>query len=426
MDIPSVANLLEGVPLIDGHNDLVTKLRRKEGYSVERLGVQRDELHTDVVKLRRGKVGAQFWSVWAPSDISEEGAALGILEQIDAVYRLIAKYPDVLRLACTADDVEREFAAGRIASLIGLEGGHCIAESLGTLRVFARLGVRYMTLTHNDDTSWAASATGSRQTSGLSDTGKAIVREMNRIGIIVDLSHTAESTQLDALSTGSAPAIFSHSSCRAVTEHARNVSDEVLAKLVENDGVIQLSFVPDFVAQRCIGWRTEMVAQRVALGLTHEVHMKSVRVGVAGGSAMFGLGPRPGETAESVKQRNQELRDSGMTRDCDDVAKSAFGDWLTSHPRPQASLADVADHIEHARHIAGAGHIGIGSDYEGTPAVPTGLENVGTFPALFAELSSRGWSTEDLQKLAGRNMLRVMRAVENAASEPMWPTCATN
>ena len=330
--------LLAGVPLIDGHNDLPDELRVSAGYSVAGLDAVRSELQTDIPRLRQGNVGAQFWSVWVPSDLPEQAAVVATLEQVDAVYRLVASYPQVFGCASTADELERVWASGRIASLMGIEGGHSIAGSLGALRMFARLGVRYMTLTHNDDTAWAASATGLRQTTGLSDTGRAIVAEMNRIGMIVDLSHTAESTQLDALATTTAPVIFSHSSARAVTDHPRNVSDLVLEKLAGNGGVLQVTFVPGFVSAR-----------------------------------------------------------------------------------PDATLADVADHIEHARAVAGVDHIGIGGDYDGTPVQPAGLEDVSTYPALFDELATRGWSAGDLQKLAGRNILRVMRAVEDAATEPLWP-----
>ncbi|WP_241982920.1 MULTISPECIES: dipeptidase [Cryobacterium] len=330
--------LLAGVPLIDGHNDLPDALRVSAGYSVAGLDAVRAELQTDIPRLRQGNVGAQFWSVWVPSDLPEQAAVVATLEQVDAVYRLVTAYPQVFGFAATAYELERVWASGRIASLMGIEGGHSIAESLGALRMFARLGVRYMTLTHNDDTAWAASATGLRQTTGLNDTGRAIVAEMNRIGMIVDLSHTAESTQLDVLAATTAPVIFSHSSARAVTDHPRNVTDRVLEKLADNGGVLQVTFVPGFVSAR-----------------------------------------------------------------------------------PDATLADVADHVEHARAVAGVDHIGIGGDYDGTPVQPQGLEDVSTYPALFDELATRGWSAGDLQKLAGRNILRVMRAVEDAATEPLWP-----
>lgn len=420
MNHVSARELLTETPLIDGHNDLPVALRETAGYSVDGLDTERTELHTDIVKLRHGKVGAQFWSVWVPSDIPEELAAVATLEQVDVVYRLIARYPNVFGLACTADDVEKEFAAGRIASMIGIEGGQSIAESLGALRMFARLGVRYMTLTHNDDTTWAASATGVRQTTGFSDVGRAIVTEMNRIGMIVDLSHTAESTQIDALAITSAPVIFSHSSARAVNDHPRNVSDHVLAKLADNDGVIQITFVPQFVSKVCMDWSQEKLAKRVELGLDPVDLRREFMMPVPG---PFGAAPRPGETASAVKQRNDALfsEQPEANVETNAEAEAALVRWVEQHPKPHAQMSDVVDHLDHAREVAGVDHIGIGGDFDGCSTLPVGLENVSTYPALFAELSSRNWSNDDLRKLAGRNVLRVMRAVEHAASEPMWP-----
>jgi membrane dipeptidase len=417
---PSMApELLTSTLLIDGHNDLPGALRKRAGYSVEGLDFERDELQTDIVKLRQGKISAQFWSVWVPSDIPEDSAVVATLEQMDAVYRLVARYPDVFEFASTADDVERVFASGRIASLMGIEGGHSIAESLGALRMFARVGVRYMTLTHNDDTSWAASATGARQTTGLDDAGKAIVAEMNRIGMIVDLSHTAESTQLDALATTSAPVMFSHSSVRALADHPRNVSDRVLAKLADNGGIVQITFVPEFVSQPCIDWDQDMHAKRVELGI--DLVTSQDNIIAAPTRTKFATAPKPGESTESVKRRNDELlnREEGVGASED--ARAALSQWLQQHPRPQAQLRDVADHLDYARGAAGIDHIGIGGDYDGTSLLSVGLENVSTYPALFTELASRGWSSTDLQKLAGLNVLRVMRAGEQTASEPMWP-----
>jgi len=359
--------LLAGVPLIDGHNDLPDALKESAGHSVAGLESVRPELQTDIPRLRQGNVGAQFWSLWVPSDLAEAAAVVATLEQVDAVYRLMAAYPQVFGFAATAHELEQVRASGRIASLMGIEGGHSIAESLGTLRMFARLGVRYMTLTHNDDTSWAASATGLRQTTGLSETGREIVAEMNRIGMIVDLSHTSESTQLDALATTTAPVIFSHSSARAVLDHPRNVSDLVLEKLAGNGGVLQVTFVPGFVSEPFLTWEYQRVDVEAEQG------------------------------------------PDGLAR------------WLAENPQPEATITDVADHVEHARAVAGVDHIGIGGDFDGTTVHPAGLEDVSTYPALFDELATRGWSAGDLQKLAGRNILRVMRAVEDAASEPLWP-----
>lgn len=395
--------LLGDTPLIDGHNDLPAALRATAGYSVAGLGAVRPELHTDLVRMRRGCVGAQFWSVWVPSDLPDGEAAVATLEQIDAVNRLVAHYPDQLAPASTAADIERAFASGRIASLIGMEGGHSIAGSLGALRMFARLGVRYMTLTHNDDTPWAASATGRRQTTGLNAEGNAIVAEMNRIGMIVDLSHTAESTQLDALRQTTAPVIFSHSSARAVTEHPRNVSDHVLSELAANGGVVQITFVPEFVSQRCADWEREVLSRRAA----------------SGPRAVFASAPSPGESASSAAHRNHLVR--AASESVNEEQPSGVDEWLERHPMPKAHVRDVADHLDHARDVAGIDHVGIGGDYDGTSVLPVGLENVGGYPQLFRELSERHWTGDDLRKLAGRNMLRVMRDVENSAAEPLWP-----
>jgi len=410
----SATELFRQTPLFDGHNDLAAALRGKFGYSVDGLSTVQDQLHTDVEKLRRGGLGAQFWSVWVPSHLVEEAAVVATLEQIDAVYRLVAQYPDVFGFARTAADVERVFASGRIASLMGVEGGHAIAESLGVLQMFARLGVRYMTLTHNDDTAWAASATGLRQTTGLNEMGKAIVAEMNRIGIIVDLSHTSESTQLDAFAATSAPVIFSHSSARAVTDHPRNVSDHVLSKVGANGGVVQVTFVPEFVSQRCLDWEAEMIAQRASLGL-EEVRPPHRSV-VSAQESQFPAAPKPGESAASTKLRNA----AQPTIDSDTCASAALAAqidrWLEANPSPQSTLRDVADHVDHVREVAGIAHVGIGGDFDGTPSVTVGLENVSMYPALFDELASRGWSRADAQKLAGENVLRVLREAEEAAS----------
>jgi len=399
MSADFVRALLAETPLIDGHNDLPSALRKTAGYSVGGLDAYRDELNTDLLRLRAGQVGAQFWSVWVPSQIGPSAAVVATLEQIDAVHRLIAAYPATLAFAATATDVERIFASGRIASLIGIEGGHCMAESLGALRMFARLGVRYMTLTHNDDTEWAASATGVRQTTGLDAAGVAIVREMNRIGMMVDASHTAESTQLDALATTSAPVIFSHSSCRSVTNHPRNVSDVVLKKLAENDGVVQVTFVPEFVSRAYADWEERFSLRK------DELELGQIPAGYA-------AAPRPGESAEAARQTNARTVAP---------ANSALETWVRENPSPNAQISDVADHLDHARDVAGIDHVGIGSDFDGTTVFPRGLENVSTYPSLFEEMRERKWSAADLRKLAGQNVLRVMRGVEDAAADPLWP-----
>lgn len=403
--------------IIDTHNDLPGALRKKCGYSVDELDQFRPELQTDIGRLRSGDVGAQFWSVWVPSDMAEPDAVVATMEQVDAVYRLVAKYPDDLAMAFTADDAEKMMRGGRIASLLGIEGGHSINESLGALRTFARLGVRYMTLTHNDDTSWAASGTGLRQHTGLSAMGKAIVAEMNRIGMMVDLSHTAESTQNAALDCAQAPLIFSHSSMRSVTDHPRNVSDEVLERLVANQGVVQITFVPSFVSQACADWQVASNAKRAEL-----------KLGIAEGSPEAELvysfakaAPRPGESARDAKSRNESLLPYDTVPRGREEAGAAYASWMENNPKPQATLADVADHCDHARDVVGINHVGIGGDFDGTPTLPVGLEDVSTYPALLEELRRRRWSLADTQKLASENFLRVMRAVEDAASALILP-----
>lgn len=338
--------VLSSVPLIDGHNDLPWAIRESEdaprdvrayGFAGHTVG------HTDLERLRQGMVGAQFWSVYVPYEAVAEGAARVQLEQIDIALQVIADNPEDLSLALTAEDVMRDFSAGKIASLIGMEGGHAIENSLGALRAFYALGARYMTLTHSRNIDWADSGTDEPFHNGLTAFGKEVVREMNWLGMMVDLSHTSPATMNDALDVAEAPVIFSHASARALTDHPRNVPDEVLRRLPENGGVVMVTFVEQFV--------------------------------------------------------NEEARQfEGEDED-----------------RPRASLFDVADHIEHIRQVAGVDHVGIGSDFDGISRGPIGLEDVSTFPSLFAELSRRGWTESDLRKLAGENMLRVMREVEATA-----------
>ena len=410
-------DLLEGTPLIDGHNDLPAALRKKAGYSVGGLDVERAELHTDLARLRRGGLSAQFWSVWVPSHLPEALAAVATLEQIDAVHRLVRSYPETLGLAFTADGLERQVSTGRIASLLGIEGGHSIAESLGALRMFAQLGVRYMTLTHNDDTTWAASATGRRPGTGLNGAGVAIVAEMNRIGMMVDLSHTSESTQRDALRATSAPVIYSHSSVRAVTDHPRNVSDAMLQKLADNGGIVQITFVPEFISTACLEWELEMLAKQSELGLHRGAGTQDLSP-----TSPYPAAPRPGQTSESAMIQNRALL-RGTVAGCEtSESEFAMARWLGQNPMPSADIQDIVTHLNYAREAVGIEHLGIGGDYDGTSVMPLGLEDVSCYPALFHELRSSHWSVADMQKLAGRNMLRVMRSTEHAAAEPMWPT----
>lgn len=329
--------VLSATPLIDGHNDLPWAIRISETAphdvtAPEHDLRQRTPFHTDIERLRAGMVGGQFWSVYIPFGATEEGAAKVQLEQIDIVLQIIARYPDVFELALDASDVERIFASGKIASMIGMEGGHAIENSLGALRAFHALGARYMTLTHNGTLDWADSANDEHRHGGLTAFGQEVVREMNRLGMLVDLSHTSPETMNDALDVAEAPVIWSHADTRGMRDHPRNVPDQVLRRLPDNGGVVMITFVPSFLTDR-----------------------------------------------------------------------------------EEATIADVANHIEHVAELAGIDHVGIGSDFDGISSTPVGMEDVSSYPALFAELSRRGWSEGDLAKLAGENVLRVMREAEAAA-----------
>jgi membrane dipeptidase len=365
--------ILRSVPLIDGHNDLPWEIRQSKPAPMDVAAYDlraRTPGHTDLERLKAGQVGAQFWSIYVPGEVRDSGYARIQLEQFDIARRLIARYPDRLTLALTADDIEREFKRGRVGSLLGMEGGHVIENSLGALRAYYDLGARYMTLTHNVTLDWADAALDSVRHDGLSDFGREVVREMNRLGMLVDLSHVSPATMSDALDVTQAPVIFSHSSARALTEHPRNVPDSILQRLPKNGGVVMVTFVPAFVSNDVARYeeREQEETRRVSAEVT--------------------------DTAE-VHRRMEA--------------------WTAANPRPQATLAQVADHIEHIRRVAGADHVGLGSDFDGITYVPVGLEDVSTFPQLFAELIQRGWSDDDLRKLAGRNLLRVLRATERTA-----------
>ncbi len=381
-----INSLLADHPLIDGHNDLPWCARETVGYDFDRLdiaGDTSDRNHTDIPRLRKGHVGAQFWSVFVPSNLPEGKAVTATLEQIDAVHQMIGRYSDTFGLARTADEVEQVFASGRIASLLGAEGGQSIDSSLAVLRMLHVLGVRYMTLTHNDNNPWADSATDTPAHHGLTAFGKEVVREMNRIGMLVDLSHVSADTMRDALATSSAPVIFSHSSARAVCSAPRNAPDDVLRTLEANGGVIMSTFVPDFVSQACADWRDEAKEAARAAGVDPKDHAR-------------------------------------------------FGEFTTArqadHPKPVATIGDAVAHFEYLRELIGVDHIGVGGDYDGVDRLPEGLEDVSCYPALFAELADRGWSDEELAKVAGGNVLRVMRAVEEVArdlQEKLPPSLAT-
>ncbi|MFG1603355.1 dipeptidase [Actinoplanes sp. NPDC049265] len=392
---PLVPDVLRAAPVIDGHNDLPMQLRAQRSYSVEGLDQELPGVQTDLPRLRAGGVGAQFWSVYVPSVLPEPEAVVATMEQVDAVYRMVAAYPSDLAIACTAGDVRRAWADGRIASLIGIEGGHSLATSMGVLRSFARLGVRYVTLTHNNNTSWADSAAEEPAVGGLTDAGRAIVGEMQRVGVLADLSHVAPVTMHAALDVAFAPVIFSHSSARALNDHRRNVPDDVLARLRDNGGVVQVTFVPIFVSQEVMAWyaaRTE----------------EAERLGLPAGEEAWPAAPAPGTRPEFAGPSQPR-------------PQPELAGWLAANPQPRATIAQVADHIEHARDVAGVDHIGLGGDYDGTDALPEGLEDVTGYPRLLSELADRGWSRDDLEKLTGNNMLRVLQVSEDVAEEPLWP-----
>ena len=364
--------ILRSTPLIDGHNDLPWTIREQAAgpRDVERYDLRGPVAgHTDLARLGRGMVGAQFWSVYIPGEIRDSGYARIQLEQIDIARRVIARYPEKLAPGFSSADVEREFKRGRVASFLGMEGGHAIENSLGALRAYHALGARYMTLTHNVTLDWADAALDTARHGGLTEFGREVVREMNRLGMLVDLSHVAPSTMSDALDVSEAPVIFSHSSARALVNHGRNVPDSILTRLPKNGGVVMVTFVPDFVSSEVAAW-------------AHDLEQETKRLGAS---------------ADTAERRR------------------AVDAWTAAHLRPQATLAQVADHIDHVRRVAGVDHVGIGSDFDGIEHVPVGLEDVSTFPALFAELVRRGWGDADLRKLAGENLLRVLRQAESVA-----------
>ncbi|MFJ5531482.1 dipeptidase [Streptomyces sp. NPDC093261] len=372
--LDAARDLLRAFPVVDGHNDLPWALREQVRYDLDARDIadrQDAHLHTDIPRLREGGVGAQYWSVYVRADLPD--AVPATLEQIDCVRQLIARHPADLRQALTAADMEAARAEGRIASLMGAEGGHSIANSLGTLRGLYELGVRYMTLTHNDNVAWADSATDEPVAGGLTRFGREVVREMNRLGMLVDLSHVAATTMRDALDATDAPVIFSHSSARAVCDHPRNIPDDVLERLPANGGMAMVTFVPKFVLQAAVDWTAAADDNMRAHGFHHL-----------------------DTTAEAMKVHH------------------AFEE---RNPRPIATVATVADHLDHMREVAGIDHLGIGGDYDGTAFTPDGLSDVSGYPNLIAELLDRGWSATDLAKLTWQNAVRVLGAAEDVARD---------
>ena len=360
--------LLKRVPLVDGHNDLPWEIREAKAHpmDVEAYDLRKktpDE--TDLARLRAGQLSAQFWSVYVPGELGS-GFARTQLEQLDLARRMIARYPEALTFATRSADIARARREGKIASFLGMEGGHVIENSLGALRAYYDLGARYMTLTHNVTLDWADAALGERKHGGLTPFGKEVVREMNRLGMMVDLSHVSPEVMRDALDTTEAPVIFSHSSARALVDHPRNVPDEILARMKANGGVVMVTWVPIFVNPARKAWSDGLEAK------------------------LKGLGPVE--------------------------AKAATAAWTAEHgPAPKATVKDVADHVDHIANVAGHDHVGLAADFAGGPN-PEGLEDVSTYPALFAELIRRGWTDTDLAKLAGGNLIRTFAAVENLST----------
>ncbi len=365
--------VLRRAPLIDGHNDVLWELRTKAAYDLDRLDLAEDrpELMTDLARIRAGGLGGQFWSVYVPSDLPGDAAVTATLEQIDGLHAMVDRYPDTLALAHTADDVDRAAAEGRVASMIGVEGGQSIGASLGALRMLARMGAGYMTLTHNDNTRWADSATDEPEHGGLTAFGEEVVREMNRLGVLVDLSHVSVDTMAHAIDVSESPVIFSHSSARAMSGVMRNVPDEILGRVRDTGGVVMVTFVPMFL--------------------------------VPAGAEMAA-----GFIAEAGRIREEHPDDRA-------AADALLEAWWSEHPQPPAHLTDVADHIDHVREVAGIDHVGIGSDFDGSSAMPEGLEDVSKYPDLFAELLRRGYAEDDLAKISRENVLRVMRENERIA-----------
>ena len=363
--------ILRQTPLIDGHNDLPWRIREDSAAhgDVNKYDLRhRTPGHTDLDRLKQGMVGAQFWSVYTPGEYRDSGYARVQLEQIAIARRVIAKYPDRLALALSSDDIKREFKQRRIASLLGLEGGHAIENSLGALRAYYDLGVRYMTLTHNVTLDWADAALDSAKHNGLTQFGDSVVREMNRLGMLVDLSHVSPGTMSDALNVTQAPVIFSHSGARALVDVPRNVPDSILRRVTTNGGIVMVPFVTGFVSPAVY------------------LYDQSTRPIITDLQKKYGK-----DTAAITREINQ---------------------WRATHPEPKALLSQVADQIDYVRKVAGVDHVGIGSDFDGITEVVEGLEDVSKFPNLFAELARRGWSDADLRKLAGENLLRVFAQAE--------------
>jgi membrane dipeptidase len=379
----TAAAALKAAPVWDGHNDVPEQLRERYRNVIADLdfadttgtadpAIKKGPMHTDLARLAKGRVGAQFWSVYVDAGLTEQQAVQATLEQIDVMKRILARHPGRLEFVTTAAGAGKAMKAGRVASLIGMEGGHSIGSSLAVLRQMYALGARYLTLTHSKNTPWADSATDAPAHDGLTDFGRDVVREMNRLGMLVDLSHTSEATMMDVLDVAKAPVIFSHSGARAVDGHARNVPDSVLARLKDNGGIVMAVGFPTFLSEKRRQWDAQRTAEQARL------------------KALW-----PGDPAAAV---------------------SALAQWDSAHPEVKATVSDWADHIDHLRTVAGIDHIGLGGDYDGMETGPVGAEDVTGYPVLFTELARRGYSQADLEKISNRNIDRVVRAAEAYAA----------
>lgn len=372
---PEATKLHEECLLIDGHNDLPWEIRSKGSSDFTKLDISKSQpsLQTDLPRLREGGMGAQFWSVWVPASTAYNGTALAsTLEQIELVKLMINRYPEQMEFASTVDDIERISSEGKIASLIGVEGGHCIEESLGVLRQLYALGARYMTLTHSDTIPWADSGTDEEKHGGLTPFGIEVVHEMNRLGMMVDISHVSIPVMEQAIESSSAPVIFSHSSTVAVADHPRNVPDSILAKLPEKDGVVMVNFFSGFVV------------------------------------------PKGAENYNIIFEMRRDLREEGLS-EAEVKAKTSL--WSKKNPMPKGTIHDLLDHIDHIAKVAGAKHIGIGSDFDGVSVLPAQLEDVACYPRITQGLLDRGYTEEEIRGILGGNLLRVMRQVEEVADQ---------
>lgn len=361
--------------VIDGHNDMPWEIRDQGSASFTKLDISQPQptLHTDIPRLRKGGIGAQFWSVWVPAYTADDGTALAMtLEQIELVKAMIARYPETFELALTPEDVNRIYKEGKIASMIGVEGGHCIENSIGALRQLFNLGARYMTLTHSDSLDWADSGTDKPKAGGLNDFGKDVVREMNRLGMLVDISHVSEETMQDALDVTKAPVIFSHSSARAIADHPRNVPDAILKQMPKNGGVVMVNYYSIFVVPAA----AELGKQQIAF----EADLKQQGI-------------------------------SGIDR------RAAVEKWRLQHPAPAGTIHDVLDHIDHIVKVAGVDHVGLGSDYDGVSLLPAQLQDVSTYPYITQGLLDRGYSADDIRKILGGNLMRVWTKAAAVAAQ---------